>query len=169
MPGPCDVHTPARGRRGYRSGGGRAGPGAGGPLQRRYAAVDVHVKDHHGTLGLPGPPSSPALVSVLASRPVPTVHCRQCITNENRPVARSASAALKGNLAWRITRAYHLAGRCVGCDECHRTVRPASTYKLNTYGQRRQRKLRLSGRHGPRCGAADRLVQRPGPREKFIR
>ena len=30
------------------------------------------------------------------------------------------SATLKGNVAWQITRAFHLAGRCVGCDECTR-------------------------------------------------
>ena len=30
------------------------------------------------------------------------------------------SATLKGNFAWHITRAFHLAGRCVGCDECTR-------------------------------------------------
>ena len=30
------------------------------------------------------------------------------------------SSSLKGNFAWNITRAFHLAGRCVGCGECTR-------------------------------------------------
>ena len=61
-------------------------------------------------------------VKCYACRQVcPLCHCRQCIADKNRPVAISPSATLKGNLAWQITRAYHLAGRCVGCDECTRT------------------------------------------------
>ena len=47
-------------------------------------------------------------------------YCRQCIVDKNRPVVISTSATLKGNFAWQITRAFHLAGRCVGCDECTR-------------------------------------------------
>jgi ferredoxin len=50
----------------------------------------------------------------------PMCYCRQCIAEKNRPVAISTSATLKGNFAWQITRAFHLAGRCVGCDECSR-------------------------------------------------
>jgi ferredoxin len=30
------------------------------------------------------------------------------------------SPTVKGNFAWHITRAFHLAGRCVGCGECTR-------------------------------------------------
>jgi formate dehydrogenase (coenzyme F420) beta subunit len=50
----------------------------------------------------------------------PMCYCRQCIADKNRPVVISNSATLKGNFAWQITRAFHLAGRCVGCDECTR-------------------------------------------------
>jgi len=50
----------------------------------------------------------------------PLCYCRQCIVDKNRPVAIDTSATLKGNFAWQITRAFHLAGRCVGCDECTR-------------------------------------------------
>ena len=47
---------------------------------------------------------------------LPAVHRRQ------EPAAwRSAPRPRsKGNFAWHITRAFHLAGRCVGCDECTR-------------------------------------------------
>ncbi|MDO4557369.1 MAG: 4Fe-4S dicluster domain-containing protein, partial [Planctomycetia bacterium] len=36
----------------------------------------------------------------------------------NRPQEISTSASLRGNVAWNITRAFHLAGRCVGCGQC---------------------------------------------------
>ena len=50
----------------------------------------------------------------------PMCYCRQCIVDKNRPVSISTSATLKGNFAWQIARAFHLTGRCVGCDECTR-------------------------------------------------
>jgi formate dehydrogenase (coenzyme F420) beta subunit len=50
----------------------------------------------------------------------PLCYCRQCIVDKNRPVSISPSATLMGSFAWQITRAFHLAGRCVGCDECTR-------------------------------------------------
>jgi formate dehydrogenase (coenzyme F420) beta subunit len=60
-------------------------------------------------------------VKCYACRQVcPMCYCRQCIVDKNRPVVISTSATLKGNFAWQITRAFHLAGRCVGCDECTR-------------------------------------------------
>lgn len=60
-------------------------------------------------------------VKCYACRQVcPMCYCRQCIVDKNRPMTISTSATLKGNFAWQITRAFHLAGRCVGCDECTR-------------------------------------------------
>ena len=53
-------------------------------------------------------------------RVCPLCYCRQCLADKNRPVVIDTSATLKGNVAWQITRAFHLAGRCVGCDECTR-------------------------------------------------
>ncbi len=50
----------------------------------------------------------------------PLCYCRQCIVDKNQPVCFDTSSTLKGNFAWHITRAFHLAGRCVGCDECTR-------------------------------------------------
>jgi ferredoxin len=48
----------------------------------------------------------------------PLCYCQRCIVDKNRPVSLDTSATLKGNFAWHITRAFHLAGRCVGCDQC---------------------------------------------------
>jgi ferredoxin len=50
----------------------------------------------------------------------PLCFCKQCIVDKNRPVRINTSATLQGNFAWHITRAFHLAGRCVDCEQCGR-------------------------------------------------
>jgi len=60
-------------------------------------------------------------VKCYACRQVcPLCYCERCIVEKNRPVAISTSATSEGNFAWHITRAFHLAGRCVECGECTR-------------------------------------------------
>ncbi|MDR2345555.1 MAG: 4Fe-4S dicluster domain-containing protein [Planctomycetaceae bacterium] len=48
----------------------------------------------------------------------PLCYCNVCVVDKNRPVRIDTSATLKGNFAWNILRAFHLAGRCVGCSAC---------------------------------------------------
>lgn len=48
----------------------------------------------------------------------PMCYCEVCVADKNRPVRIDTSATLKGNFAWNILRAFHLAGRCVGCAAC---------------------------------------------------
>jgi ferredoxin len=48
----------------------------------------------------------------------PMCYCDVCVVDKNRPVRIDTSATLKGNFAWNILRAFHLAGRCVGCSAC---------------------------------------------------
>lgn len=48
----------------------------------------------------------------------PMCYCEVCVVDKNRPVRISTSATLQGNFAWNILRAFHLAGRCVGCAAC---------------------------------------------------
>ncbi len=50
----------------------------------------------------------------------PLCYCERCITDKNRPQAIDTSPHRKGNFAWHIARAMHLAGRCVGCGACER-------------------------------------------------
>lgn len=50
----------------------------------------------------------------------PLCYCRECIADQNVPQWILPSPSLKGNVAWNIIRAYHLAGRCTGCGECER-------------------------------------------------
>lgn len=48
----------------------------------------------------------------------PLCYCDTCVADKNRPVRIDTSATLKGNFSWNILRAFHLAGRCVGCSAC---------------------------------------------------
>lgn len=48
----------------------------------------------------------------------PLCYCPVCVLDKNRPQTVDTSAHLKGTLAFHITRAFHLAGRCVGCGAC---------------------------------------------------
>lgn len=60
-------------------------------------------------------------VKCYACRQVcPLCYCERCIADKNRPTCLAPSATLKGNFAWQITRAFHQAARCVGCDACTR-------------------------------------------------
>ena len=60
-------------------------------------------------------------VKCYACRQVcPMCYCERCIVDKNRPIAIDPAPSIKGNFAWQIARAFHLAGRCVGCGECSR-------------------------------------------------
>lgn len=48
----------------------------------------------------------------------PLCYCEVCVADKNRPYRFTPSSNLKGNFAWHIVRAFHLAGRCVGCGAC---------------------------------------------------
>ena len=48
----------------------------------------------------------------------PLCYCEVCVADKNQPTRIDTSATLKGNFAWNILRAFHLAGRCVGCSAC---------------------------------------------------
>ena len=48
----------------------------------------------------------------------PLCYCEVCVADKNRPTRIDTSSTLKGNFAWNILRAFHLAGRCIGCSAC---------------------------------------------------
>jgi coenzyme F420-reducing hydrogenase delta subunit/ferredoxin len=50
----------------------------------------------------------------------PLCYCDTCIADKHRPQWISPAIDEKGNMAWNLVRAFHLAGRCTGCDECAR-------------------------------------------------
>ena len=50
----------------------------------------------------------------------PLCYCKECITEKSRPQWIDKSSGVRGNLAYHMIRAMHLAGRCIGCGECRR-------------------------------------------------
>lgn len=47
-------------------------------------------------------------------------YCEECIVERLSPQWIRRSVNLSENTVWNIIRAYHLAGRCIGCGECER-------------------------------------------------
>ncbi len=64
--------------------------------------------------------SADVCAATRAARPVLCATARTCITEKHRPQWVPTSIDNRGNSAWNIIRAVHLAGRCSGCDECAR-------------------------------------------------
>lgn len=50
----------------------------------------------------------------------PMCFCDRCLADKSQPAWIETSAHPRGNLAWHVARAMHLAGRCVDCGECER-------------------------------------------------
>lgn len=48
----------------------------------------------------------------------PLCYCTKCIVEDNKPQWIPVPSTAMGNLEWHINRAMHLAGRCVGCNQC---------------------------------------------------
>ncbi len=114
----CDVHTP---RRADIVIGKAAMADGAATVAGRYADIEAFLKKTPAERMAYWKAELSRCIKCYACRQVcPMCYCRQCIVDKNRPVSISPSATLKGNFAWHITRAFHLAGRCVGCDECTR-------------------------------------------------
>jgi ferredoxin len=50
----------------------------------------------------------------------PLCYCEQCITDMSQPQWIDKSPHPKGNFLFHLVRAFHLAGRCIGCEGCER-------------------------------------------------
>lgn len=48
----------------------------------------------------------------------PMCRCTWCYSEKNQPQWFPTASDGPGNLSWQIVRAFHLAGRCVGCGAC---------------------------------------------------
>jgi coenzyme F420-reducing hydrogenase delta subunit/ferredoxin len=48
----------------------------------------------------------------------PLCGCEQCFTDRNQPQWFPTAADGRGNFPWHVMRAFHLAGRCIGCGSC---------------------------------------------------
>ncbi len=50
----------------------------------------------------------------------PMCYCAECIADRNLPQWIETTARPRGNFAWNLIRAWHLAGRCTLCGACER-------------------------------------------------
>ncbi|MDQ1255574.1 MAG: Fe-S oxidoreductase [Candidatus Hydrogenedentes bacterium] len=87
----------------------------------RYAALDAFLAKSPAERMAYWQEELARCIKCYACREVcPMCYCNRCIADKNRPTCIDTSSTLKGNFAWHITRAFHEAGRCVGCGECAR-------------------------------------------------
>ena len=113
----CDVHTPRRADVVI----GEAAADQPVSADARYAVLEELMSKSPAERIAYWQQELSRCVKCYACRQVcPMCYCPRCIVDKNRPVVLVTSATLKGNFAWQITRSFHLAGRCVGCDECTR-------------------------------------------------
>jgi len=50
----------------------------------------------------------------------PLCYCKECMVDQLNPQWVRRSVNLSENTAWNLLRAFHLAGRCIGCGQCER-------------------------------------------------
>ncbi len=97
-------------------------------------------------------------------------YCERCITEKNVPQWIETSAHQRGNIAWNLVRAMHLAGRCTFCGECERSC-PANI-KLNLVNQKLV--LTVKDAFDFKSGYDDKvhppmIVYSPDDKENFIK
>lgn len=165
----CDVHTPANCDEVL----GADPPGTASPADadQRYAELDefmmlpVDQRLAHWTREME------RCVRCYACRQVcPLCYCQVCVVDKNRPQVVDSSPHPMGNLAFHITRAFHLAGRCVGCDECTRVCPAGINLRLLNMSLARAVERQFDARPGtdPGSGPVSGAYS-SGDREDFIR
>ncbi len=113
----CDVHMP-------RQADYVIGQVANEPVDadRRYAELEALIEKSPAERMAFWQAEFARCVKCYACRQAcPLCYCERCLVDKNRPTVIDTSATLKGNFAWHIMRAFHLAGRCIGCEQCVRT------------------------------------------------
>jgi len=99
----------------------------------------------------------------------PLCYCESCIVEKHRPQWISPALDAAGNTGWNLVRAFHLAGRCTGCDECARAC-PADIH-LDLLNRKLVRVVeeRFDYRAGADPGAAPPLTEfRDDDAQEFI-
>lgn len=99
----------------------------------------------------------------------PMCYCDVCISERHRPQWIPTTIDGTGNTAWNVARAMHLAGRCIGCDECLRAC-PANI-RLDLINRRLAREIeaRYGFRSDVDAGAPAPLTTfRPDDPDEFL-
>jgi coenzyme F420-reducing hydrogenase delta subunit/ferredoxin len=97
-------------------------------------------------------------------------YCESCVTEKHRPQWISPAANPVGNMAWNFIRAYHLVGRCVGCDECARVCPAEVRLDLVNLVMAREVEERFAYRSGEDSQTSPPLATyHPDDPEEFIR
>jgi ferredoxin len=113
----CDTHQPRFADQTITSGAAQSAAPAGG----RYAELERFLeKPREERLAYWTAEFDRCLKCYACRQICPMCYCERCLADKNRPQAIDTSPHRKGNFAWHLSRAIHLAGRCVGCDECTR-------------------------------------------------
>jgi len=100
----------------------------------------------------------------------PLCYCSVCVADKNQPQWVPNAIDGKGNLTWNITRAFHLVGRCSGCDECARVCPVDINLELINHRMAREVETRFGYRSGEDPGASPPLATfRPDDPQEFIR
>jgi ferredoxin len=95
--------------------------------------------------------------------------CEQCFTDKNQPQWFPTAADGPGNFSWHLLRAYHLAGRCVGCGACAGACPAGIRLDLLNAAMARSAFKHFSHRAGVApSGAPLQSDYRPGDQEDFI-
>lgn len=100
----------------------------------------------------------------------PMCGCEICLADKNQPQWFPTAADGPGNFAWHVIRAFHLAGRCVGCGACQAAC-PAGV-AVNLLGAALARSAATHYGHHAGASHADLPLQaafRTDDRESFIR
>jgi ferredoxin len=99
----------------------------------------------------------------------PMCGCEQCFADKNQPQWFPTAADGPGNLSWHVMRAFHLAGRCVGCGSCSDACPAGIPLDLLNAAMARSAWTHFSHRAGVR--SADAPLQSdflPSDKEDFI-
>ncbi len=100
----------------------------------------------------------------------PLCYCSVCVAEKNQPQWIPTSIDGKGNMAWNITRAFHLVGRCGGCDECARVCPADVRLDLLNHQLSTEVETRFGYRSGQDPSASPPLATfRPDDPQEFIR
>ncbi|MBF0217396.1 MAG: 4Fe-4S dicluster domain-containing protein [Candidatus Omnitrophica bacterium] len=107
----CDILIKEKGRK----------SGAPGNEKDAYAAVEaLEARRAEERLGLWREEFSRCIRCYACRQVCPMCYCPKCVADQTMPAWFSKATSLEGNFAWNVTRAFHLAGRCVDCGECER-------------------------------------------------